>query len=161
VSELLNQTILERLKDTIAETNSPVQSKADTPNPKDLLGAKKPSMTKLPAVAVAHGNHAMMNGAEKYGAYNWRAKKVIASIYIDAAKRHLDAWFEGEETADDSGVHHLGHAIASIAILLDAQTTGNMIDDRPVVGESTANYMAAVQHISDVIVERRKTQEKK
>lgn len=141
--------------------SKPVQSKAETPNPKDLMGAKKPSMTKLPAIAVAHGNHAMMNGAEKYGSYNWRAKKVIASIYVDAAKRHLDAWFEGEEVADDSGVHHLGHAIASIAILLDAQTTGNLIDDRPVVGSSASQYVHAIMKISKVIAERRATQEKK
>lgn len=106
-------------------------SKALTSNPKDLFGAVKISLSKLPAVAVAHGAHAMMDGAEKYGAYNWRDKKVIASIYVDAAKRHLDAFFEGEECAADSEAHHLGHAIACCAILLDAQETGNLIDDRP------------------------------
>lgn len=111
-------------------------SKADTMNPKDLQGLKKVSLTKLPAVAQVHGAHAMMNGAERYGPYNWRAKKVIASIYVDAALRHLGAWFEGEEAAADSGVHHLGHAIACCAILLDAQETGNLVDDRPVTDAS-------------------------
>lgn len=107
-------------------SNSP-----DKTNPKDLLGAKKVSITKLPMVGVLHGAHAMMNGAGKYGPYNWRDNKVIASIYIDAAARHLASWFEGEEIAEDSGVHHLGHAIACMAILLDAQETGNLVDDRP------------------------------
>lgn len=111
-----------------------MQSKATTANPKDLLGMKKVSVTKLPAVAVLHGAHAMMDGAAKYGPYNWRAKKVIASIYIDAILRHVGAWFEGQEVAEDSGVHHLGHAIACAAILLDAQETGNLVDDRPVDG---------------------------
>lgn len=110
-------------------------TKAETTNPKDLLGVKKVSITKLPAVALAHAAHAMMNGAEKYGPYNWRAKEVKASIYVDAALRHLYDWFEGQETATDSGVHHLGHAIACMAILLDAQETGNLIDDRPVCGQ--------------------------
>jgi len=106
-------------------------SKATSPNPKDLIGAKKVSLSKFPAIGLAHGAHAMMDGANKYGPYNWREKAVQASIYIDAAKRHLDAWFEGEETASDSGVHHLGHAMACMAIILDAQANDGLIDDRP------------------------------
>ena len=108
-----------------------LKSLATTPNPKDLFGEKKVSISKLPFVSILHASHAMMNGARKYGAYNWRDKPVKAHIYYDAAVRHLGAWFEGEETADDSGVHHLGHAMACCAILLDAQENGNLIDDRP------------------------------
>jgi len=100
-------------------------------NPKDLQGKKKISLTKVPGVALLHCAHAMMDGARKYNAYNWRDNAVIASIYVDAAKRHLAAWFEHEETAKDSLVHHLGHAMACCAILLDAIETGNLIDDRP------------------------------
>jgi hypothetical protein len=100
-------------------------------NPKDLVGAKKVPLSLLPAVAVLHGSHAMVNGAKKYGAWNWRDKPVRASIYVDACLRHLLAWFDREEAAADSGVHHLGHAIACLAILLDAQEVGNLIDDRP------------------------------
>src|ERR1700680_3709633 len=106
-------------------------SKATGPNPKDLIGAKKVSLTKFPAIGLLHGAHAMMDGAAKYGPYNWREKSVQAHIYVDAAKRHMDAWFEGEETASDSGVHHLGHALACCAILLDAQANDGLIDDRP------------------------------
>lgn len=73
----------------------------------------------------------MMDGARKYGPFNWRGNAVVASIYIDALIRHAMSWFEGEECADDSGVHHLGHAIACLGILLDAQETGNLVDDRP------------------------------
>lgn len=101
-------------------------------NPKDLLGAKKVSITKLPAAGIIHGAHAMMNGAEKYGPYNWRGNAVISSIYVDAIMRHVMAWFEGEEEAEDSGVHHLGHVIACASILLDAQATKNLVDDRPI-----------------------------
>lgn len=118
-----------------AESNSTPTKSLDDANPKDLLGRAKVSFTKLPDVAVIHGSHAMMNGADRYGSYNWRTKKVIASIYIDAARRHLASWFAGQEAAEDSGVHHLGHAIACLAILLDAQATGNLVDDRPVSGQ--------------------------
>ncbi len=126
-------------------------SKALTPNPKDLFGAVKASITKLPAIAVVHGACAMMNGAVKYGPYNWRDKKVIASIYIDAASRHLMAWFEGEEVASDSQVHHLGHAIACCAIILDAQMTGNLIDDRP---DSEGAFATALEKATNIIKQR-------
>src|ERR1039457_6291929 len=106
-------------------------------NPKDRLGVRKVSLTKLPPAALAHAGFAMMNGAEKYGPHNWRDKPVIASIYVDAAERHLNAWFDGEEDAADSGAHHLGHAVACLAIILDAQESGNLIDDRPAAGRGT------------------------
>lgn len=106
-------------------------STPDLANPKDLIGAKKLSLTVFPDVALAHGTHAMMNGAKKYGPYNWRDKKVRASIYIEAARRHLAQWLDREEHAYDSGVHHLGHAMACCAILLDAQEAGCLVDDRP------------------------------
>ena len=126
-------------------------SNATTTNPKDLLGAKKVSITKLPAVAILHAAHAMMDGARKYGPYNWREKEVSAFIYIDAAKRHLDAWFDSrEETAQDSGVHHLGHAIACCAIILDALETGNLVDDRPKKGA----YAEVLTRLNKIISDR-------
>jgi hypothetical protein len=118
-------------------------SRALGSNPKDLLGVKKADATKVPAVAIAWESLAMMDGAGKYGAYNWRDNKVIASIYIAACKRHLDAWFEGEFEAEDSGCHHLGHARACLGILLDAEATGNLIDDRP-VNDSSRGALAKV-----------------
>ncbi len=120
------------------------ETKATTTNPKDLHGEKKVSLTKLPAVAMLHGAHAMMHGAEKYGSYNWRAKDVLAHIYVDACMRHLLSWFEGQEIAEDSGVHHLGHALACCAILLDAQECGNLIDDRPLADDGGKGQGVAV-----------------
>lgn len=99
-------------------------------NPKDRHGYKKVDTTLLPAAALMHGAHAMMDGARKYGPYNWRGNAVLARVYIAAAMRHIEYWAAGEECAEDSGVHHLGHAIACCAILLDAQATGNLIDNR-------------------------------
>jgi hypothetical protein len=112
-------------------------------NPKDLVGAKRVSLTKIPPVALAHAGFALMNGAGKYGPYNWRGKPVRATIYVDACERHLNAWLDGEEDAADSGAHHLGHAIACLAILLDAQETGSLVDDRP-VGDGTGGAFCRV-----------------
>jgi Domain of unknown function (DUF5664) len=132
------------------ETVAP-KSKALGSNPKDLLGTKKPSLSKIPAIASLWESLAMMDGSGKYGSYNWRDNAVVASIYIDACKRHLDAWWEGQQKADDSGCHHLGHARACMGILLDAEATGNLIDDRPVNGDSCEAYGRALQEVMDAI----------
>jgi hypothetical protein len=118
----------------ISETK--VTSKATTANPKDIVGSTKISLSKVPCVAIAHEAHAMMDGARKYDPYNWRAKAVQASIYVDAALRHIHDWFEGEELAPDSKVHHLGHARACLGILLDCQENNRLIDDRPITEDS-------------------------
>lgn len=129
-------------------------SRATTPNPKDLFGSLKVSLSKFPPTALAHGAHAMMDGAEKYDPYNWRTKPVIASIYVDAAMRHIMDWFEGQEVATDSEVHHLGHAMACCAILIDAQEYGNLIDDRPVCGQPDILDQVLIR-LSDVIKRRK------
>jgi hypothetical protein len=76
----------------------------------------------------------LLDGMLKYGRQNWRAAGVRASIYVDAAKRHLDAWFEGEDHDPDSGLPHLAHALACLAILVDSQAAGNLNDDRAFPG---------------------------
>lgn len=106
------------------------QSNATSDNPKDILGIEKVPLGQVCPVAMAHESCAMLDGDLKYGFRNWREKRVVARIYIDAALRHIQSWSECEETAEDSGVHHLGHARACLGILLDAQENGNLIDDR-------------------------------
>jgi hypothetical protein len=129
-------------------------------NPKDLVGSAKVSITKLPAIATVQGAMAMMDGAGKYGPYNWRKNRVIASIYVDAIYRHAMAWYEGQESAGDSSVHHLGHVIACAGIILDAQATGNLVDDRilaaSVPGEEGNWFTNLLDHLSAVIKNKRK-----
>jgi hypothetical protein len=110
------------------------EHKAAGVNPKDLLGLKKPPLDLIPPAFEIHVAMAMKDGAKKYSPFNWRGNKVRARVYVGAAKRHIAAWLDGEELAPDSGVHHLAHAAACMAILLDAQETGNLEDDRPTPG---------------------------
>jgi hypothetical protein len=77
---------------------------------------------------------ALLEGALKYGRSNWRVAGVRASIYVDALRRHMTRWFEGEDVAPDSGIPHLAHALACLAILVDAQAAGKLNDDRMVPG---------------------------
>lgn len=103
-------------------------------NPKATAGAKKINLFLLPPIANVHMAHAMFDGELKYGAYKFRETKVEASVYISAALRHLELWADGEEKAKDSKAHHLGHVMACMAILLDAQAYGNLVDDRKKTG---------------------------
>lgn len=113
-------------------------------NPKDQIGSKKVSLHLLPTAGLIHEARAMENGAAKYGPFNWReeGKKVHATVYVAACQRHLMAWLDGEEIAEDSGIHHLGHAKACLGILLDALECKNMVDDRPTPGP-TSRLLAA------------------
>jgi hypothetical protein len=106
-------------------------SKATSDNPKDLFGNKKLPLHLIPSTAQVAEALAMADGAGKYGPYNWRDKAVLASIYVAACKRHIDLWFEGQQVASDSGVHHLGHARACLGILIDAEANDCLVDDRP------------------------------
>jgi hypothetical protein len=103
-------------------------------NPKDALGMKKPDLSVVPPAGVLHLASAMMDGAVKYGPFNWRGNKVLARVYVAAAMRHLMQYLDGEDIDPTSGVHHLGHAMACAAIVLDARETGNLADNRPVPG---------------------------
>lgn len=103
-------------------------------NPKDALGLAKVDLSVVPPAAELHLASAMMDGAAKYGAFNWRENAVIGRVYIAAARRHLLQYLDGEDHDPVSGVHHLGHAMACCAIILDAAATGNLEDNRPLPG---------------------------
>jgi hypothetical protein len=105
-------------------------------NPKDLCGIKKVPLHLVPASSIIYEALAMLEGAQAsgYGPYNWRGNKVVASIYIDACRRHLDAWFDSSEECSERGVPHLGNAKACLGILIDALESGNLLDDRPAPG---------------------------
>lgn len=107
------------------------------PNPKQAFGDRKPNLALNPGVASAYQALALECGAAKYGPFNWREKSVEVMTYVAAAKRHLDAWVDGEEYSSDTAhtnrpVHNLGHVQASIAILIDAIECGCAIDNRPI-----------------------------
>lgn len=114
-------------------------------NPKDLIGSGKLPLHLWPTTATAMGSVALLEGALKYGRTNWRNAGVRASIYVDACKRHLDAWFEGEEVAPDSGVPHLANALACLAIIVDAQAAGKLNDDRAFNG---AGYRGLIESLT-------------
>lgn len=103
-------------------------------NPKDFMGADKIPFHLWPETATILGALALLDGACKYGRSNFRAVGVRASIYYDAARRHMNKWFEGQDIDPDSGLPHLAHTLACIAILIESSEKGNLTDDRMVEG---------------------------
>lgn len=89
----------------------------------------KPDLSLIPYVAEVELARAFMVGQKKYGRYNY-TKGHNASQLIAAAKRHLAAWFQGEETDPIDGQHHLGSVMACCAMLLRQQELGTLKDDR-------------------------------
>jgi len=101
-------------------------------NPKDGVGSLKPSYSAVPIPVLYELGAALTEGARKYGGYNWRVAGVRTSVYIDAARRHLDSFMEGEDIDPDSGLSHITKAIASLTVFRDAQIQGMVQnDDRP------------------------------
>lgn len=100
-------------------------------NPKDRAGRSKVALSNVPLQVLMEVALAMTEGSWKYGRHNYRISDVYASVYFDAAMRHMFAWFEGEDTDPDSGLSHVTKAIATLTVLQDALMNGKVIDDRP------------------------------
>lgn len=91
-------------------------------NPKQAFADKKTP------VAIGSGSMelwdclGLLEGALKYGRSNYRVMGVRVSTYIDAARRHLLKFAEGEFCAPDTQVPHLVSVRACVGIILDAWT---------------------------------------
>lgn len=112
-------------------------------NPKDLAAIQRVRLDLIPGPACVAIAQALAFGIPRYGAWSWRKTPIEAGTYLAAGLRHIKAWQDGEEFAADSQVHHLGHAAASLAIIMDALSCDTLIDDRPPAAP-TARLMAEV-----------------
>lgn len=114
----------------MAASGASVTHQDDGSNPKDLLGVLKLPLRYIPSPALAFLSKVMELGATKYGPFNWRKTKVKRTVYLEAAIRHILSALDGEDLDPESGQPHEAHAMACMAIVLDANATGNLIDDR-------------------------------
>lgn len=122
-------------------------------NPKDALGSKKPGLSAIPCQPLFELGLAMTDGACKYRRHNYRIAGVRASIYYDAAMRHLmKFWDLGEDIDPESGLPHLAHAMACLTILRDAQLNGMLNDDRP--PPVSPEKWAQLQQMMDALLKR-------
>ena len=121
-------------------------------NPKDSVGIKKVPFSTVPAEVIAEIGLAMLEGARKYGRHNYRIIGVRASVYYDAALRHLTSWFEGQDIDPDSGLSHITKALACLTVLRDGMIIGNWVDDRP--PSLDENWIKELNSKAEEIIER-------
>ncbi len=107
-------------------------------NPKQAYGDLKVPLQLVPSVATAYMAMGLKEGARKYGPFNWRETNVEAMTYVGATLRHIAAFVDGEDIDPESGNPHLAHAMASLAILVDALEADKVIDNRPPEGPVAA-----------------------
>lgn len=124
-------------------------------NPKDAVGIRKIPLSTIPAPVLAEVGIAMLEGARKYGRHNYRVASVRASVYYDAAFRHLTDWWEGDDIDADSGISHLSKAIAGLIVIRDSMIQDKFIDDRPPA--SPKGWQKKLQSVIDGIFERHPT----
>ncbi len=122
-------------------------------NPKDAIGSTKLPMHLIPGTAKAALAIAFLEGALKYGKYNWRVAGVRASIYVDAMERHLEKWKNGEDEDPETRVPHLASIMACAAIIIDAALCDKLTDDRPPTAPASGyidNLAAHVRYLQEL-----------
>lgn len=78
----------------------------------------KPKYSLLPVYPLLEVVRVLTFGAAKYGDDNWMIVPNAKQRYTDAAMRHLEAWRAGHITDDESGYHHLAHAMCCLLFLI-------------------------------------------
>lgn len=125
-------------------------------NPKDVIGIKKAPLSTLSCPVLYEMGLGMLEGARKYGRHNYRAMGVSATVYYDAALRHIMDWWEGEDTDLDSGLNHITKALTALMVLRDSMLMGNWVDDRPIrnpinMGELNKKAAAVIEKCPDCV----------
>lgn len=129
-------------------------SKFKDTNPKDAVGIKKAPISTVSGAVIAEIGLGMLEGARKYRRHNYRVSGVRASVYRDAAWRHLNKWWEGEDIDVDSGLNHIIKALTCLTVLRDAMIFNNWIDDRPPALPNAAEFWANLDKKAADIIER-------
>lgn len=120
------------VKEYIDKIDKDMKSKA----PKNNEQEDKPQMSLIPDDLLRDFlEPAYREGLIKYSRESWR-KGFLATVMMDALKRHLTKWFyEGEEFDPDAeklGIkkHHLGGALFCLLCLCDMVKNHPELDDR-------------------------------
>lgn len=75
----------------------------------------------LPPLALEENVKVLTFGAQKYEPDNWRRVPNGIDRYFDAAQRHLWAWKQGQTYDQETGLHHMAHAICCLQFIADLQ----------------------------------------
>ena len=78
----------------------------------------------IPTSATKALAEVLTYGANKYAPNNWQLVQDGETRYLDALFRHLEAFRSGEVNDEESGLHHLSHALTNVAFLHYLHTKG-------------------------------------
>lgn len=92
----------------------------------------KPEHHLVPTSYIEAAARALSYGVRKYGRDNHRLGFKYSRLF-NAAERHLRAWWEGEDEDPESGLSHLDHLAACLAMLTSHVHEGHGEDDRTFV----------------------------
>lgn len=73
----------------------------------------------LPPLALEETVKVLTFGAQKYERDNWQKVPDSKRRYFDAMQRHVWAWKQGEQIDEESGIHHLAHAMCCMMFLYE------------------------------------------
>jgi hypothetical protein len=121
-------------------------------NPKDALGIRKAPLSTVSMPVLMELGVAMMEGAKKYGRFNYRVIGVRYSVYFDACLRHLSLWWEGENIDAESGMPHVIKAMACLMILEDAKIHNKFVDDRP--PKTEADWLLTINKKTEELIDK-------
>lgn len=120
-------------------------------NPKDHIGSGKLHLDLVPDSMVAVAALGFLEGALKYGKYNWRVAGVRLSIYMAALERHRMKFMSGEWCDPKTKVPHLSSMLACLGIVVDALMSGKLNDDRPPAQPELSQWIdMQTDHIADL-----------
>lgn len=118
----------------VCERHFPTGLPLPAPGAKDRVALKfdkgKLRMELIDPVVLQALASILTGGAIKYQAWNW-AKGFEWSRLYGAMQRHLNAWYNREDTDPETGESHLHHALCCAAFLISHETRGLGQDDRP------------------------------
>ena len=80
---------------------------------------EKPMYNLIPVKAESEMVDVLTFGAKKYGPKNWRAVDNAEDRYIAAAMRHIAAYRAGDVKDNESGKHHLAHAMCCLSFIIE------------------------------------------
>lgn len=97
---------------------------------KDAIGdPNKPRLSLMPKKAIWALGESLTYGESHYGSHNWR-EGVNISFYLDASLRHILEFADGEDFDKKSKCHHLGSAMANLAMAIETYYERPDFDDR-------------------------------
>jgi len=93
------------------------------------FNSNKAELHQVPTSVINGIAKVLMYGAQKYEKGNFR-RGMKWTVPYDCLTRHMMLWLDGQELDEESGLPHLYHAAANIAMLIEFSETCPELDDR-------------------------------